>query len=347
MTSTRASSGLFLGVALLALLAACSGQSPLEPKELPAEFVGHRIFVLPVLARGDTLRFLADTGGIGFLTTGTAAKLELSPESTVVPLIQRDTSFNVTISVVKLPPYKSGVSIPALPIRGDVFSVGLGGRFRVLPYDRHGELNDQVIADGMLGQLWFSERKWTFDYPTGRLLLHPPGTTGLRKAEHTVHLGFQTDAAGKRLWNWPSIEATIAGEMIPFLFDTGATVVVSQKTLAVLNEGDSVVQATSFVAASLFDRWREDHPEWRVIERAERGGFGTMIEVPEVTIAGHAVGPVWFTRRPNRGFYEYLSSRMDRRVEGALGGTLLQYFKVTVDYPSAVATFERAPEQVQ
>ena len=332
-------------MALLTLLAACSGHSEAEPEALPAEFVGHRIFVLPVLAGGDTLRFLADTGGIGFLTTGAAARLGLSPESTAVPLVRSDTSFDVTISVVTLPPYKPGASIPDLPVGGGAFSTGLGGRFRVLSYDRYGELSARVIADGMLGQLWFSGRRWTFDYPAGRLLLHPSGTMGPRNAEHTVPLGFQTNPAGERLWNWPSIEATIAGEVIPFLFDTGATVAVSRETLGVLDEGGSVVRAASFAAASLFDRWRENHPEWEVVERAERGGRGTMIEVPEVTIAGHTVGPVWFTRRPDRGFHDYMSSRMDRRVEGALGGTLLRYFRVSVDYPSATATFERVPEQ--
>jgi hypothetical protein len=30
---------------------------------------------------------------------------------------------------------------------------------------------------------------------------------------------------------------------------------------------------------------------------------------------------------------------MDRRVDGALGGSLLRYFTVTVDYPRARASF--------
>jgi hypothetical protein len=31
----------------------------------------------------------------------------------------------------------------------------------------------------------------------------------------------------------------------------------------------------------------------------------------------------------------------DRRVEGALGGSALGYFRVTVDHPGAAAIFER------
>jgi hypothetical protein len=53
------------------------------------------------------------------------------------------------------------------------------------------------------------------------------------------------------------------------------------------------------------------------------------------------VGPVWFTRRPDRNFHEYISSMMDARVEGALGGSALHFFRVTVDYPGRVAVFQQ------
>jgi len=66
-----------------------------------------------------------------------------------------------------------------------------------------------------------------------------------------------------------------------------------------------------------------------------------MIEVPALTVAGFTVGPVWFTARPDRAFTEYMSQWMDRRVVGALGGSALQYFRVTVDYPNRRATFAR------
>ena len=57
-------------------------------------------------------------------------------------------------------------------------------------------------------------------------------------------------------------------------------------------------------------------------------------------MAGIEAGPVWFTRRPDRNFHEYMSSMMDRKVEGALGRSLFQYFAITVDYPRAVAHFK-------
>lgn len=32
---------------------------------------------------------------------------------------------------------------------------------------------------------------------------------------------------------------------------------------------------------------------------------------------------------------------MDQQAEGALGGSALHFFRVTVDYPNAVAAFEK------
>jgi hypothetical protein len=64
-----------------------------------------------------------------------------------------------------------------------------------------------------------------------------------------------------------------------------------------------------------------------------------MIEVPEVIIAGYKVGPVWFTHRENRNFHDFMSSFMDARVDGALGGNAFRHFIMTVDYPGAAAYF--------
>lgn len=79
-----------------------------------------------------------------------------------------------------------------------------------------------------------------------------------------------------------------------------------------------------------------------MIENADENYWGApMMEVPEVAIAGHTVGPVWFTRRDDREFHEWCSRWTDRRVDGTLGGSLLRYFAVTVDYPGARASFVR------
>jgi hypothetical protein len=94
--------------------------------------------------------------------------------------------------------------------------------------------------------------------------------------------------------------------------------------------------------ASLFDRLRAAHPEWRVLRGASpyRGG-APLLRIPEITIAGHTVGPVWVERRPDRAFEQMARRSLDQPVQGALGGSLFQYFRVTVNYPDAWASFER------
>jgi hypothetical protein len=63
------------------------------------------------------------------------------------------------------------------------------------------------------------------------------------------------------------------------------------------------------------------------------------IEVPDVVIAGWSAGPVWFTERPDTNFHDFMSSMMDKQVEGALGGNLFDHFVMTVDHAQAKAWF--------
>jgi hypothetical protein len=62
-----------------------------------------------------------------------------------------------------------------------------------------------------------------------------------------------------------------------------------------------------------------------------------MIEVPRVTVAGFTVGPVWFARRPDSNFAEWMSSMTDKPIVGAFGGSGLQYFRLVLDYPRSTA----------
>jgi hypothetical protein len=78
-----------------------------------------------------------------------------------------------------------------------------------------------------------------------------------------------------------------------------------------------------------------------MVENADGVSGSTMIEVPIVTVAGYQVGPVWFTARPDKQFDEWMSQWMDKKIHGALGGSIFQYFQITVDYPNAMAYFEK------
>lgn len=97
--------------------------------------------------------------------------------------------------------------------------------------------------------------------------------------------------------------------------------------------------ATASCSDDVFQAWRQAHPEWRVIQGAQAGTGSDMIEVPEIGIAGFSIGPVWFTHRPNAAFHDMMSSMMDQKVEGAVGGNAFRHFVMTVDYPNAMAYF--------
>lgn len=316
-------------VAALAL--ACGAPSPIpeDAVELPAVFYGDRIFVTPRTPEGETLHLYTDTGGGLFLQ-------ELAVERLGLP-VREVTRDGNTVRLAPLPELAPDTWIPPVPGEDDPSFPGVDGLLYVIPAGQ----TVSGVGDGMLGQAWFGDRVWTFDYP-GKRLFHHPASGAPQDPVHTVPLGFKTDGDGRRVTHFPSLEATIDRETLPFLLDTGAMVHLSEAARAALDDGEPATRATSFITESVFERWRRRHSDWPVIEDADRIVSGEpMIRVPEVTIAGHTVGPVWFTRRPDRNFHQFMAQMMDREVEGALGGSFFRHFVLTVDYPGARATFRR------
>ena len=285
---------------------------------LPARYDEHRFFVEPVTESGEKMVFYTDTGGGLFIYKKDAENLKLSEAGKEVESIE-------------LPKFKEGFSIPA----------PLGSAGKIFVFDPPKNSPD-LEAQGILGQQWFAGRIWTFDYPKGRLILWDKRPEVIEKrSKHKVQFGFKSDEKGKRALNFPRIQAEIDGEILELLFDTGATTFLTAEALKTLGDGRKAARATSFITATTFEKWRKNHPGWRVIEKAETRTGEAMIEVPKIKIAGYEVGPVWFTRRADKNFHEFMSQFMDRRVEGAIGGNALRHFRITVDYPKAVAVFEK------
>ena len=298
-----------------------------EEIALPVRYMDDRFAVAPVTERGDTLVLFTDTGGgTSRLWTETSNRLGLEAERVV---LERDT-----LTVVSLPRLRQNAMIPApnepSPIGQRLIVVEAGGT--------------RVGTDGFLGRMWFADRVWVFDYPRRSLTLLPNATRAAASA-HRVPLGFQRDSTGRATRHFARIRVAVDGDSLDLLFDTGATLKLTDSarvTLAAWGFAGPAERATSFIAQSVFDRWRSDHPNWRVIERADVA-FGTqhpIIEVPRLAVAGYEVGPVWFTMRSTRSF-QGMSTAMDAPIVGALGGSALKYFRITVDYPSGTATFER------
>jgi hypothetical protein len=295
---------------------------------LPVRYAADRFYVTPVTTRGDTLLLYTDTGGGACMLSAAAADRMGSRSETVV--VGTDT-----ITLARLPALSAGAAIP-LPDADPP----IGNRFLVLS----GRAAAELGGDGFLGRTWFAGRVWVLDYPAHTLAVATgAGSNGAGSPGHTVPLGFQADSTGGRTTNFARIRVEIDGDSLDLLFDTGATVTLTDSGLAAIADGGPPDRGTSFIIQSVFERWRERHPDWAVLEGGGRFGPGTMplIRVPRVSVAGWTVGPVWFTMRPDRNFRQYMSQWMDRQVDGALGGSALRYFRVTVDYPNAVAGFER------
>jgi len=294
-----------------------------HPVALPVRVSEHRFFVTPKTRDGRTMVLYTDTGGGLFVSEQTVERFGLE-----VTKVEADGGVT---DAAALPDFAPTASIPAFQ--------ALGGRLPVIP-DAKAQMFGPV--DGLLGQAWFRDRVWTFDYPGKRLLWRAPDDLPPHDTRHRVTLGFPTNKNGQRGSSYPRIQISVENVVIDLLFDTGATVNLSASAVAALNDGRPPLRATSFISASTFAGWKTRHPDWRVIESADQTVAGEpMIQVPQIEVAGFTVGPVWFTRRPDDNFHQWMSQWMDKQIDGALGGSALQYFKVTVDYPNAVAVFER------
>jgi hypothetical protein len=115
---------------------------------------------------------------------------------------------------------------------------------------------------------------------------------------------------------------------------------LTPEAMQVVGEPGASERATSFVSMRLFDRWHKAHPDWRVIEKRCEMSHEDLIKVPVVEVAGLRSGPVWFTRR-SEGNYVWMSSFMDAPISASIGGNFFRLFRLTIDYPNAVAYLER------
>ncbi|HVZ15927.1 MAG TPA: hypothetical protein VG897_02335 [Terriglobales bacterium] len=311
-----ARSALVVAVILVSLVAYSQTPKTGVPVSLPVSYEGHRFYVVPVTTSGVSLRFYTDSGGGLFILPEAVKNAGLKTHS------------ESGMEIVDFPPFQSGKSIP--PALGKSY----------LPVFTDKAPPHMENLSGMLGQEWFGGRTWTWGYKEGTLLWRADGDVP-KNPDHTITLGFQTDSNGKRSANVPRITITVEGQSLDVLFDTGATTYLKPEALKNIGDGGPVQRATSFMAQETLDSWHKNHPDWKYVDDAEDPTGQPMIQAPEITVAGYKVGPVWFTRRPDGAFHKFMTQFMDKQVEGALGGSGLQYFRITVDYPNAVAVFER------
>ncbi|MEA2553303.1 MAG: hypothetical protein QOJ65_1479 [Fimbriimonadaceae bacterium] len=305
-----------LVAALLSLFTTPIEPTPGHPVQLPTEYFEHRFIATPTTVSGKKLRLFTDSAGGLILAEDVAQQLGLTATA------------DGTDKTAPFPAFRDDSSIPP-PI---------DATFYLVPRKTIEQMGENM--DGMLGQQWFGGRVWTFDYHRKRLLWRAPGDLPKHQPQHEAKLYFQTDAKGNRNTDFARIEATIDGETLSFLLDSGATNVLSDEALKDIDDRRPGNRATSFLAKSVYERWHAKHPEWKVITAKTMTGQ-LMLRVPKITLGGFEVGPVWFSVQQDKAFHQYMAQWMDQPTEGALGGSAFKYFRMTVDWPNALAVFER------
>lgn len=300
---------------LLFVLFQALGQAQEAPQQLSAQFSRHLVYFKAGMA-GAPVRFFANTTGGTFL-------------------LERALHRHSVAAVVE----ESGNTFVELDALLAAANFPLTGRERTLlmPYGQ-GEL--ECDADGMLGQSWFGRYCLTLDFLQQEAWCYQPPLSPLEP--HTVPLGFLENRGGVRVTSFASLSVEIDGETIPLVLDTGARLLPGPEAREAMGDTSNTALATSFIVESVFEAWRSNHPDWPVVEQADRElGNVKMIRVPEITVAGHTVGPVWFCSRADSHYLTYFSRFTGQPVMGALGGSALQYFRLTVDFPNGLAKFER------
>lgn len=154
-------------------------------------------------------------------------------------------------------------------------------------------------------------------------------------------LNFRENASGKRTTHLPRVEITVGVDTLSMLSDTGAQAHLSVEARAQLKAGALV--ATSFINASTFDRWRKEHPQWKVIAGADTsfGDRADMIIVPQVFLGEKVLSDVGFVKRADSNFEVMSEYFMDEPIIGALGANALSQLQVfTIDYPAEMLYFD-------
>lgn len=312
---------------LAILLQMCFGKPEVSSRliQLPAEFIDGLVYVQPVTTHGDTLKFLTDTGGSLLIYSNAVERLDLETYSAAMQ--------GMPVRATRLPVLDDHNFIPT-----PLFTDGL---LKIRPEAKIPPHLDMLEAhDGLLGQAWFAGRTWTFDYPAQKAWLRPPGSLPEHNQEDVIPLGIKTSAGGVPENYFVRIEVGIEGKLYSMLLQTGGSITLNRKA-GDIHPNSGRVFSTGFISESIFKSWKAAHPGWHVVDEADHFYGSAMIEVPEVVIGSETVGPVWFTKRRDTAYMDWLSRFTDKKVVGALGGNALQDLRITLDYVNARAIVQK------
>ncbi len=319
---------LHVAIGLLTVAPVALGEEEVRTIVIPTVFDEGRFIVTPITIDDDTIRLIADTAGGTVMFQESVDRLKLKSMT-----VASDPKLRV-----KMPPLLKESWIPgSLEVEGTLIVATKIKQRRMA--------NLATDLDGMLGQSWFAGKVWVFDYPAQKLMVYRQRVLQIPPAAKKLEIGFLRDENGVRQINFPRITVSIGGKSHDMLLETGATAFISVEARRELGDPRSGRRATCFIVQSVFETWRQQHPDWQVVENAdiETSGSkkGPMIEVKSMKVAGFEVGPVWFMVRPDPNYHDFTSQWTDKRVDGSVGGNALRDLRVMLDYLKATAWVEK------
>lgn len=329
-------------IIFLILFASCRANLELNKVEQIMEIIpsyfdnGERITFLLPTTNNDTIKAYTDTGG-GFtaLYPNTLKRLGLNKK---IKTDLNSKSYILAKEVFKDKRFHPFLSENSKDLTNESFFAVPSQEF-IHEYS----VNESEVQ-GFFGQYFFINHCWTFDYINRTVKIHQACNIDIGSL-NAQKVGFKKDSNNIKLFGHPSINIKIEGEEIPMLFDTGATIELTESAQNILKRKKEI--GGSFIAKSIYEKWKKKHPNWKVIKGGNElvdGGksyYLDLIEVPLVVLGSFEVGPVWFAVRPDAAWSKGMIRSMDRVVKGALGGSALKYVSVTIDYPNEAIEFKK------
>jgi hypothetical protein len=212
---------------------------------LPSKLTDGRFYLKIPTVNGDTILGFCDTGG-GYTAIYSSVIKRLNAESKIsetevdgekIKYILAKEVFNSRdMPTLKIGSYTSNIKLPFFEIPPDDDETAF-----FLKYVPH---------DAFLGQFFFINHAWTFDYIRGKVFINTPLSINLRD-ENVQTLGFKKNKAGKKAFGHASMKILVDEQAIDVLFDTGASFLLSDSGKTAFNNKGSI--GGSFIAKSIFD----------------------------------------------------------------------------------------------
>lgn len=309
---------------------------------LQSQFIdGERFYLKVAVVGGDTILAYCDTGG-GISMLFPNYDKNLAVNSKIKKALMKGL---MPVNYITFHDLVADDNFPTTtPLRKRIlrnpFKMVTKPYLLIPPLDRELKMATEIQPEigAFLGQDFFMNKSWTIDYPQQKVWVHTPINISEKDSANIQKIGFKKNKNQDNIFGHPSMTIEVEGDTIDVLFDTGATSVLTESGKQQFATTKKSI-GSSFIAASIFRKWRAKYPDWKYYPKAEF--LGDMIEVPKIKIGSYEVGPVLFSQRPDENWSQGMIATMDKVVQGAIGGSVLKYFKVTIDYNSELIRFER------